>query len=246
MARLLGASPLQIELSLVRIGKHKTKNTSEDHLLAFYQTWRTPRTGSSTASSSPARRSRRSPMGTSPSAMEQIFDWYQTTFHSTRWILLLGYHGRTPSFPRRAEASSLRRRRSGSTGGGSWRLVALCFTASPTIPRSDVGASGRDQGRDIAARPGIRRSWRIPTRRASAVAEAARSGASMCSTISNIIRARSRTKYFPGPQGRGPDELRASTPERRHVAEIAGGPTPICCSPTGSTRSIRRRRSTSI
>ncbi len=38
-ARLLGASPLQIELSLVRVGGHKAKNTPIDHLLSFYQTW---------------------------------------------------------------------------------------------------------------------------------------------------------------------------------------------------------------
>ncbi len=39
MARLVGASPLQVELSLVRIGGHKAKNTPEEHLLAFYNTW---------------------------------------------------------------------------------------------------------------------------------------------------------------------------------------------------------------
>lgn len=39
MARLVGASPLQVEFSLVRVGGHKAKNTSEEHLLAFYQTW---------------------------------------------------------------------------------------------------------------------------------------------------------------------------------------------------------------
>lgn len=39
MARLVGASPLQVELSLVRVGGHRAKNTSEDHLLAFYDTW---------------------------------------------------------------------------------------------------------------------------------------------------------------------------------------------------------------
>ncbi len=38
-ARLLGASPLQIELTLVRIGGHKAKNTAEDHLITFYETW---------------------------------------------------------------------------------------------------------------------------------------------------------------------------------------------------------------
>ena len=39
MARLVGATPLQVEFSLVRIGNHKSKNTSEDHLLSFYNTW---------------------------------------------------------------------------------------------------------------------------------------------------------------------------------------------------------------
>jgi homoserine O-succinyltransferase/O-acetyltransferase len=39
IARLLGASPLQIELSLIRIGGHTPKNTSQDHLISFYNTW---------------------------------------------------------------------------------------------------------------------------------------------------------------------------------------------------------------
>jgi len=38
-ARLLGSTPLQVELTLVRIGNHKAKNTPEDHLITFYQTW---------------------------------------------------------------------------------------------------------------------------------------------------------------------------------------------------------------
>ena len=39
MARLVGASPLQVEFSLIRLGGHKAKNTPEEHLLAFYETW---------------------------------------------------------------------------------------------------------------------------------------------------------------------------------------------------------------
>mgnify|MGYP000055944302 CR=1 FL=1 len=39
IARLLGATPLQVEMTLVRIGNHKAKNTSEEHLIAFYNTW---------------------------------------------------------------------------------------------------------------------------------------------------------------------------------------------------------------
>jgi len=38
-ARLLGSSPLQIDLTLVRIGQHKSKNTTEEHLLDFYEKW---------------------------------------------------------------------------------------------------------------------------------------------------------------------------------------------------------------
>ncbi len=39
IARLIGATPLQVELTLVRIGEHQAKNTSEDHLISFYNTW---------------------------------------------------------------------------------------------------------------------------------------------------------------------------------------------------------------
>ena len=39
IARLVGASPLQVEMSLVRIGEHKSKNTAEEHLIDFYHVW---------------------------------------------------------------------------------------------------------------------------------------------------------------------------------------------------------------
>ena len=39
MARLIGATPLQIELSLVRIGSHRSRNTAEEHLIAYYRTF---------------------------------------------------------------------------------------------------------------------------------------------------------------------------------------------------------------
>ena len=37
--RLLGNSPLQVELELIHTTSHKAKNVSEDHLLAFYKTF---------------------------------------------------------------------------------------------------------------------------------------------------------------------------------------------------------------
>lgn len=39
IARLVGATPLQVELSLVRIASHRAKNTPEEHLIDFYHTW---------------------------------------------------------------------------------------------------------------------------------------------------------------------------------------------------------------
>jgi homoserine O-succinyltransferase/O-acetyltransferase len=38
-ARLIGATPLQVELSLIKITGHTPKNTSQEHMLAFYETW---------------------------------------------------------------------------------------------------------------------------------------------------------------------------------------------------------------
>lgn len=39
IARLLGASPLQVELSLIRITDHVSRNTPREHLSAFYRSW---------------------------------------------------------------------------------------------------------------------------------------------------------------------------------------------------------------
>jgi homoserine O-succinyltransferase len=36
--RLIGNSPLQVEITLLRTATHESKNTSEEHMLAFYQT----------------------------------------------------------------------------------------------------------------------------------------------------------------------------------------------------------------
>lgn len=38
-ARLLGNTPLQVEMEMMYTTSHKSKNTSEDHLLAFYKTF---------------------------------------------------------------------------------------------------------------------------------------------------------------------------------------------------------------
>lgn len=40
IARLIGATPLQVKLTLVRITDHVARNTSIDHMAAFYRPWR--------------------------------------------------------------------------------------------------------------------------------------------------------------------------------------------------------------
>ncbi|MBL8647764.1 MAG: homoserine O-succinyltransferase [Sphingosinicella sp.] len=39
IARLIGATPLQVELTLVRMSGHVPRNTSADHMLSFYRPW---------------------------------------------------------------------------------------------------------------------------------------------------------------------------------------------------------------
>jgi homoserine O-succinyltransferase len=39
LLRVLGATPLQIEMTLLRPGRHESKNTPQEHLTAFYKTW---------------------------------------------------------------------------------------------------------------------------------------------------------------------------------------------------------------
>ena len=38
-ARLLGATPLQVELSLIQLASHTPRHTPADHMSAFYRTW---------------------------------------------------------------------------------------------------------------------------------------------------------------------------------------------------------------
>jgi len=88
IARLIGSTPLQIELTLVRIGEHKAKNTPEEHLISFYQTWEEVKdrkfdgfiiTGA--------------PIETLPyeevtywRELEKILDWTETHVHSSFFI----------------------------------------------------------------------------------------------------------------------------------------------------------------
>jgi homoserine O-succinyltransferase len=85
IARLVGASPLQVEFSLVRIGNHKSKNTSEDHLLAFYNTWdeiKHRKFDGFIITGAPVEMLDYEDV-TYWDEMKQIFDWTETNVHST-------------------------------------------------------------------------------------------------------------------------------------------------------------------
>jgi homoserine O-succinyltransferase len=88
IARLLAATPLQVELSLVRLGSHTSKHTPEDHMMTFYSTWEEVRlrkfdgfivTGT--------------PLETVPfeevrswPEVRQIFDWTRTNVHASMFV----------------------------------------------------------------------------------------------------------------------------------------------------------------
>ncbi|MDB5687703.1 MAG: metA [Rhizorhabdus sp.] len=83
LARLLGSSPLQVELTLVKITNHVARNTPSDHIISFYRDWEDVRsekfdgfivTGA--------------PVETLPfeqvtywDELRRIFDWTQTNVH---------------------------------------------------------------------------------------------------------------------------------------------------------------------
>lgn len=118
IARLIGASPLQVELTLVRVGSHRSKNTSEDHLIDFYNTWEEVKyrkfdgflvTGA--------------PIETLPfeevgywQELEQIFDWTVTNVHSSFFICwgamaAINYFHQVPKYELKQKAFGVYRHR---------------------------------------------------------------------------------------------------------------------------------------
>jgi homoserine O-succinyltransferase len=100
-ARVIGATPLQIELTLIRMSDHEPKNTSAAHLEAFYQPFREAR----------ERRFDGLIITGAPiehldfeavsywNELREVFDWTQTNVHSTMGVcwggmaMLHHFHG---------------------------------------------------------------------------------------------------------------------------------------------------------
>ncbi|MCT2400731.1 homoserine O-succinyltransferase [Novosphingobium mangrovi (ex Huang et al. 2023)] len=83
LARLLGATPLQIELTLVRISDHVSRNTSPDHMAAFYRPWsevRPERFDGFIVTGAPVERLPFEDVSYWRE-LQDIFDWTQTHVH---------------------------------------------------------------------------------------------------------------------------------------------------------------------
>lgn len=111
IARLIGASPLQVELTLVRITHHVARHTPADHMASFYRPWedvRTERFDGFIVTGAPVERL---PFEAVRywDELRRIFDWTQTHVHRALHICwaaqaaLHHFHG-VPKYERGAKA----------------------------------------------------------------------------------------------------------------------------------------------
>lgn len=85
LARLLGATPLQVELTLVRMTDHVARNTSADHMAAFYRPWsevRDERFDGFVVTGAPVEHLPFEEVGYW-GELCQLFDWTRTHVHSS-------------------------------------------------------------------------------------------------------------------------------------------------------------------
>ena len=84
-ARLIGATPLQIELTLIRMSEHQTKNTAAEHMEEFYKTFAEVKDEKFDGLIITGAPIEHLPFHevTYWDELTQIFDWTQTNVHST-------------------------------------------------------------------------------------------------------------------------------------------------------------------
>jgi homoserine O-succinyltransferase len=106
LSRLLGNTPLQVELELIHTSTHKSKNTSQEHLLAFYQTFEDVKNryfDGMIITGAPVERMEFEEVGYWEELCE-IMEWTKTHVHSTFHICwgaqaVLYYHFGVPKKP---------------------------------------------------------------------------------------------------------------------------------------------------
>lgn len=100
-ARLIGATPLQIELTLIRMTEHQSKNTSADHMEAFYTSFQEAKHRKFDGLIITGAPIEHLPFQdvTYWSEMKEVFEWTQTNVHSTFGVcwggmaMLYYFHG---------------------------------------------------------------------------------------------------------------------------------------------------------
>jgi homoserine O-succinyltransferase len=110
-ARLIGATPLQIELTLIRMSEHQSKTTAAAHLEAFYQPFaeaRARRLDGLIVTGAPIEHLDYEAVSYW-SELREVFDWTQTHVHRTMGVcwggmaMLHHFHG-VPKHPLPAKA----------------------------------------------------------------------------------------------------------------------------------------------
>jgi homoserine O-succinyltransferase len=86
-ARLIGATPLQIELTLIRMSEHQTKNTASEHMAQFYRPFAEvadsgEKLDGLIVTGAPVEHLRYEEV-TYWGELQQVFDWTQSHVHST-------------------------------------------------------------------------------------------------------------------------------------------------------------------
>ncbi|WP_306116378.1 MULTISPECIES: homoserine O-succinyltransferase [unclassified Roseovarius] len=86
-ARLIGATPLQIELSLIRMSEHRTRNTAAEHMASFYRPFSEvfesgEKFDGLLITGAPIEHLEFDKV-TYWQELRQVFDWTQTNVHST-------------------------------------------------------------------------------------------------------------------------------------------------------------------
>lgn len=117
-ARLLGSTPLQIDLTLVRITNHVPRNTPQEHLEAFYRPWeevRTERFDGFIITGAPVEKMPFEDVSYWDE-MRNVLDWTQTHVHRTLTICwgaqAAVYHfHQIPKYPRPSKATGVYRQR---------------------------------------------------------------------------------------------------------------------------------------
>jgi homoserine O-succinyltransferase len=87
-ARLVGATPLQVEMTLIKITSHTPKNTPAEHMLAFYRNWENvkhEKFDGLIVTGAPVELLEFESV-TYWDELKRIFDWSQTNVHSSMAI----------------------------------------------------------------------------------------------------------------------------------------------------------------